>query len=148
MYKNRFWLLFLAFIALSTLWYTGIAAYRYYNYSRLETKAVPSSISWRVAEHGSDSYTLVADYQFPANGKSFTGTTDFSSDVYLNAATAQKYIPENAALPWKVWYDKNNPEYSTLEKNYPFKEYIYAIILWGILLYFIWLGFYIAKRQQ
>lgn len=102
-------------------------------------------MSWHVVEHGADSYTLEADYKFVVEGKSLSGSTDLTSDSYLNRATAESAIPNTSQRPWKVWYDSDNPDYSSLEKDFPIKYYIYTIMLWGILLYFLWLGFYITK---
>lgn len=145
MHKNKLWLFLLVMVGLSALWYTGIAGYRYYMYSRLDTQTHPASMSWKIAAHSADNYTLVADYQFAADGTTFSGSMDFLDDIFLNELAAEKGIESNKKLPWKVWYYSENPNHSSLQKDFPFKQYIYALILWGIWLYFLWLGFYVTK---
>lgn len=144
MHKNKLWLFLLAVVGVSALWYSFIAGYRYYNFSRLDTQIAPTNITWNVIEHSSSSYTLIAKYQFIVGNKTFYGSTDLTNDTFLNLPTAESSINKTALLPWKVWYDKDDPHHSSLQKDFPFKEYVYAMILWGIFLYFIWLGFYIG----
>lgn len=130
MHKNKLWLVLVGVITLSALWYTGLTWYRYYNYSRLNAEIAPKTMSWHVVEHGSDTYTLEADYTFMTNGTTFSGSTDFSSEGYLNRTTAENAITNASQRSWKVWYDSNDPSHSSLEKDFPIKYYIYTIMLW------------------
>jgi len=148
MHNNKMWRWFLLMIAAATIGYTAMTGYKYYQFSRLDAQAPAQNMKWHVAEHASDDYTLVADYTFNVNGVAYSGSTDFRNDVFLNEMAADGSIAEKGKRPWRVYYDKNHPEYSALEKDFPFKSYIYTIVLWGILLYFILLGFYISKKMN
>lgn len=137
--KNKFWLFLLSLIGISALWHTAIAGYKYSAYYRLDSESAPTSMSWSVEEQSSSAYFLKAFYEFSVDKKTYEGSTEFLNDTYLNSQTAKLGSEKMALLPWKVWYDKNNPNKSSLQKDFPFKQCIYAIILWGIFLYFVFL---------
>ncbi|MEI8365335.1 MAG: hypothetical protein WCF65_02860 [Parachlamydiaceae bacterium] len=148
MHRNFLWQAFLGIVALATLWYSCIAAYRYYSYSRLDGHAETSTISWIIEEHATDTFTLKANYQFTANQAVHHGTTRYPDDNYLNQWAAEQAAKSNTKHPWTVWYDQSHPDTSSLQKNFPFKECLSAIILWGLLLYFLWLGFYVSRYKS
>ena len=145
MNKNFVWLGFLGIVALTTLWYSGIAAYRYYHYSTLNTSTPASTVTWTINAHSENAYTLTGSYHFEAQGKAYTGATEFSNQISINRYAAEQSSREHAAQRWKVWFNSANPEHSSLQKRFPFKECTYAIVLWGLLLYFLWLGYYVER---
>lgn len=145
MHKNIIWQAFLGIIALSTLWYSCVALYRYYDYNRLDGESNTSSISWTVEEHSTDAFTLTAEYEFAINHSLYQGSTQFLNENYLNKWAAEQAIKSKSRQHWTVWYDTDNPQQSSLQHNFPFKDCFSAIVLWGILLYFLWLGYYVAR---
>lgn len=145
MHKNIFWQFFLFIVGACTVWYSVVAWHAYYRYSHLTAYTVPSAMSWEVEEKSEEHYLLKAFYRFNFQGKSFTGTSVLTDEAYRNLWGAQKALPEYAAKEWRVWFDSHNPDYSSLQKKFPIKECLSAIFLWGLLLYFLWLGFYVAK---
>jgi len=147
MHKNLLWQAFLAVVFLITLWYTGTAAYRYYFYSRLTERAPLVSIQWNVKEKASDQYIIEASYRFSLGNESYFGTTTWPNDTFRNSWAAEMAIKqEYSQKPWKIWFDPSNPNHSSLQKRFPFKESISAGFLWILFFYFFWLGFYVAKR--
>lgn len=147
MHKNLFWMAFLVVIAFIVLYYTGVAAYRYYTYSTLTAKTIAQNVQWSVQEIASDEYVLEADYNFELNQKKYQNRYLFKDSIYRNEYAAHYDIPHFVNRSWVVWYNPRNPEQSTLQKNFPYKESISAIFLWGLLFYFIWLGFYVGRYK-
>ena len=47
-----------------------------------------------------------------------------------------------------VWYNPHNIAYSALEKPFPMKAIVSAIILICLLVYFLFLGMYVGKLQK
>jgi hypothetical protein len=147
MHKNILWKAFLAAIFVTTLWYTIVAVYRYNDYSSLQTQAPVTEIQWQTIEDSSESFSLQAHYRYEFNGKSFTGSSPWK-EVYRNSWAAEQDIKEFSKVKWKVWIDPNHPDHSSLQKYFPFKECISSALLWGIFLYFLSLGFYVAKIKH
>lgn len=145
MHKNFIWQAFLLIVFLATLWYTVIATYRYYSYIRLTAKTTPASMQWDIQEVSDEDYVLSANYGFKVGDQSFTGTTSWTKEPYRNHYAAEKAQEEFTAQNLVVWYDPSSPEHSSLQKELPLKECISAIFLWGLLLYFLWISFYVAK---
>lgn len=148
MHKNVLWQAFLAVIVLVTLWYTIVAIYSYYSYSHLETQTYPSAMGWEVEEKSEEDYLVKALYNFEFNGKSYPGSTIFSDEPYRNHWAAEQAIKEFSKTKWKIWLDPDNPNHSSLHKNFPFQSILSAIFLWSLILYFLWLGFYVAKFKN
>jgi hypothetical protein len=148
-HKNWFWQLFLMAIGAIVLWYTGSAAYGLYQYHRLNREMQAHSVQWAVKKEADDAYFLIAKYQFsPLQNSLVEGETIFKFPIFWNAWAAEKAIPEYAAKSWLVYYVGNNPSISSLQKNFPLKECISATVLWGILIYFLWLDRYISKWEN
>lgn len=145
MHKNFIWQSFLLVVLLTTLWYTGKAAYKYYGYARLTQKAIATDMKWSIQELSDEDYILESQYTFKVGDHLFQGMTSFANTPYRNQYSATKAKAEMSAQKWIVWYDASNPHNSSLQKDFPLKECVYAILLWGLMLYFLWISFYVAK---
>lgn len=147
MHKNILWRAFIAFIFIATLWYTVIAVYRYHNYKSLNAQVDVTAIQWHAIEESPESFTIQANYRYTFNGNTYTGSSAWDS-VYRNDWAAQEDIADFSKKRWKVWIDPGNPDHSSLQKKFPLKECISSVVLWGIFLYFLSLGFYVAKIKN
>lgn len=147
MHKNFIWQAFLLLVGVATVWYTVSAVTRYYVYSHLTRSTEASSLNWTIHEKNEDGYFIEGDYRFNVAEKQFEGRTSWPDQLYLNRLGAEHGVAEFSQRPWVVWYDPAYPERSTLDKSFPFKETLYAALLWLLFLYFIWLGFYVARYK-
>lgn len=145
MHKNLIWQAFLLFILATSLWYSAIALYRYYNYSHLEARTTVSSINWEIEEQTEEKFIVKGNYSFEFKGRSYSGTAIPNDINYWNRWSAEQGVKELSSKKWQTWFDPQNPHHSSLQKNFPLKECITAIFMWGLLLYFLWLGFYVTK---
>lgn len=145
MHKNFIWQAFLLIIFLTTLWYTVVAGFRYYAYVRLTQQTALEDIEWHIEEVSEEDYVLTANYKFKIDSQSFSGSTSWTKMPYRNRYSADRAKEERAAQEWRVWFDPSSPEHSSLQKDFPLKESVSATFLWGLLLYFLWLGFYVAR---
>ena len=146
MHNNPFFLALLGLIALAVLWYSGSAAYRYYRYVTLTEKTPATDITWIVKEYANDDFGIHADYNFAVGEKKIDGAYTFK-DKYYNAYAAEQQIKKYDSKRWYVWYQPSNPHHSALQKKFPTKECVSAMVLWGLFLYFLWLGFYVNKYR-
>jgi hypothetical protein len=145
MHKNLLWQAFLVVVLITTLVYSGIAAYRYFNYSRLTAFAQASTLKWNIQELTDEEFIIEGDYTFGVNNKTYRGKTSWPREPYRNDYAAEKAIEEFSSQNWKIWYDPSNPDHSSLQKKFPLKESISAAFLWALFLYFLWLGYYVNK---
>jgi hypothetical protein len=145
MHKNLIWLSFLAFVFLMMLWFTAIALYAFYSYHQLKVQTTVSSIDWDIQQRSEDAYFFIAHYQFLFQGHTYSGTTSFPNDIYLNRWTAEQDLKAGRGKQWKVWFDPSYPNHSSLEHHFPVKQIFSAVCLCGLFLYFLWLGFYVSR---
>ena len=148
MHKNNYWLLFVCLLLLTTLWFTGKAVYRAIDYSRFSEKSKLSELSWKYEALSGESFIPIGKYAFTFKGKSYTGETALTSLTYRNAWAVQQDHQQLSKIYPQVWLDPKNPSHSTLQKMFPLKESISALIMCGLCIYFIGLGYYVAKREK
>lgn len=142
------WQAVFCLMMLVALWFSLTALYRVYVYARLNSSAPATVVAWSVEELSSDHYALHAKYTFSVQGHLYEGETTLDEEKgYRNSWAAEKAIPEHAAMTWTAWYSPSNPKYSSLQKTFPLKECLSSLVLWGILIYFIGLKYYVMRLQ-
>lgn len=147
MHSNRIWLAFLAVLMMIVVGYSAMALYRLYHYYVLSGTASASQIEWSTHRLSDDEYVVDAKYDFPVKGVAVNSESTLKDPVFRNAWAAEQAIKEYQKRAWKVYYNPGNPTDSTLQKYYPLKECISASILWGLVIYFIGLGYYVKKVE-
>lgn len=145
MQKQTVWLALIATLTLIVLWYSGVFIYRYYNYLKLSSRAPAKEITWTVEPRTDEQYLLKANYAFAVNGQTYTGTSTIEDRGYWNAYAAEKGVEEFSKKKWIIWYNSRDPSYSSLQKYFPLKECVSAAIMWAIVFYFLWLGYYSSR---
>jgi hypothetical protein len=145
-HKNPFFLSLLALVALSALITSVLFLYHYYSYYVL-TKTVPVTMKeWKVLKLTGEHFKVNGSYYFLVGEKKYSGETTF--DVkYRNQWAAEQAIKAKLKSP-KAWVQPGNENHSTLEKYFPLKEGLSALLLGCLTLYFLWLGVYVAKFQM
>jgi len=145
MHKNQIWLAFLSTTALVVLWFTAVSGYELYTFFALNSKTLPVKMEWTVKGRSSDRFYLSVEYQYRVKDDIYTGESGFESTTYRNTIAADKALNEQKDKTFPVWYATGHPGTSTINKLFPLKSLFYTAILWGLLLYFVWLGFYVGK---
>lgn len=148
MHKNQIWLTFLATTVLIVFWFSGMTGYELYNYVTLNSKTLPTEVNWLVQRESSDRYSLRASYKYQVKGDVYEGETTVNKKFFRSPKAAQKRSSQNSQKKWMIWYASYNPEHSTIQKIFPLKSCIYTAVMWGVLIYFIWLGFYVGQFKS
>ncbi|BBI18044.1 hypothetical protein [Neochlamydia sp. S13] len=146
MHKNLLWLSFLSLAAGVVGWFTFRALYLTCFYLAFTASAPIENIQWAIEPLSEDRVVVKADYRFTVNNKEYYGKTLFKNDAYRNPWAAEEALKAYKGRKQRVWYSPVHPQYSSLDQSFPFKENIYAIILWILLLYFFRIGWYVAKH--
>lgn len=147
MHKNKIWIAFLVIVAMAVLWFSGRAAQQLYDYYTLTGEVQPKQIEWAVKRVFDDRHLLEASYAYQVDGTEYEGTTLFSEPIYRNAWVAEQGLKESATKTWVVSYTPKDPAQSTINREFPLKETLSAGVLWGLLLYFTGLGYYVGRRN-
>lgn len=127
----------LATIAIGiALWFSSIAAYQLFQYLRLGSFAEAEIKKWSIKELSSSRFAVEVFFEFEAKGKKIQGTSLLDSPVFLNPFAAEDAIKANEKQSFLAWYQTSNPEISSLQKEFPLKSLIHALVTIGVLLYF------------
>ncbi len=137
MYTNRVWLLLLAIVGASTLFYGAKTGYKLYCYYSESTYTVTQTTEWVLVERSRTRFFPRARYTYLINGVTYSGETELSSRVYRNKWAGEEDLASYPQKPWKVWYSPARPYHSTLQKNFPLKDTLSTTLLIVILGYLI-----------
>ena len=148
MHKNVLWRAFLLVVFAITLFYSGKALYHYYYYVNLSAQARPTAMEWNILKETDNRYIIETSYQFSVSDKNFTGKTVWKDKNYLNEYSAKEAIEDANENTWVVYYNPQDLQISSLERKLPIKDAVYALFLWGLFLYFLWLGFYVGSFKS
>lgn len=143
---KRIWQVFFILSCGVVLWFLFQFSVKIIPYLRLSHMADAQIESFIVKEITNEKYAIQALYQYQVNDKNYKKEYIFTSPVFLNRFAAQGHIDKHWSVnEWRVWYNYKNPDYSSLQKLFPFKFLFNACLSMGVLFYFVWLRSYIAK---
>lgn len=145
MHNNKLWLGFLTLITLVVVWFTWETVAKARDYFSFSQVTEVSEIHWTVFKSGEDHYQLNATYTFQANGQTIPKEQLMPKPIYPNPWAAEQAASKENTKKFKVWYAPQTPKRASLYKHFPMKEIISTILLWGLWLYFLWLGFYVKQ---
>jgi len=81
-------------------------------------------------------YKVFVTYSFDVSNKTFVNTSSYRK-FFLNPFVAQDYKNEILKKDFRIFYNQKNPFISSVEKNLPLKNFIYAAVSFVIFLYFL-----------
>ncbi len=124
---------------MAAVWFSFEAAHKLWNYTKLNTSTYAKVVSWRIIELSTDKVSIEANYQFRSHQKEYFNRMIFSAPYYPNRLSAEKAIQDFSSKDWTVWFCDAFPEYSSLQKLFPFQSCIKAFLAVVITLYFFFL---------
>jgi len=93
-------------------------------YLKANQKAPADSVAFHAVEGSWGRFYLEADFTY----KGIKGKTRLSQ-VFMNQIYAEEKAKEFGNKQWIVYFDADNRDRATLEKQIPFRELVYALIL-------------------
>lgn len=145
MHSNKYWLGFLMLITLAMVWFTWQTIGKTTDYYTLSNSIDAATIAWSPIKKGDDHYLLSAEYTFHVNNQNIHKKEVLSTPVYPNPWAVEQAASKQNTKQWKVWYSPDAPQKASLERNFPTKELVSMVILWGVWIYFVCLGFYVTR---
>lgn len=134
--KKAIWIILLGIVTVITLGYSGALSFKLYHYLVLTEKIPITSIRWSVHPFDTDSYSPQADYTFHYQGKIYEGSTVWENERYPNPWAIEGPLTALAEQERFVWVEPRNPTFSTLRKEFPYKQCVSVTLLWGLVIYF------------
>ena len=141
-----FKVLFILVIGISTL--IGVNFFYQLNKFYKLSQAAPAYIEkWVIEEGKGGKYVIGANYNFTTQGLSYKGHYKFSRLSYQNIYLAKDHLEKLKKKEWDVYFERKNPNISTLQHLFPFKQGVHLVLSLGILFYFFCLNLYIKRNN-
>lgn len=141
MYRKAIWVPFILVVALVAIWFIIRASYDLHDYFRLKFRTEVAVDRWQVQEIKSDQFVVEAHYSYVYKGKKIFGQGKVGA-IYPNPWAANEAKTRYSKQNWSVWLDPDHPDKSVLEKHFPIKHTLSAVVLLGLVLYFFILAIY------
>lgn len=94
-------------------------------------------------------FAIEADYAFEYEKKTYTATTRFAKPYHFNRLAAEKEMKILQKISAIVHFDPNNPAFSSLQRKFPLKKGLHAMLTIGVAIYFLFLDrVFLEKRMQ
>lgn len=139
----------LATIAIGiALWFSSIAVYQLFQYLRLGSFAEAEVTKWSIKELSSSRFAIEVFFEFEAKGKKYEGKSLLDSPVFLNPFSAEDAIKAKEKQAFFAWYQSSNPEVSSLQREFPLKSLIHALLTLGVLIYFAFIPKHIPHLSE
>lgn len=130
------YLLFLPFL-IAALWFSYSAALLWHGYLTLDAEGIAKVEQIDIVQESDERYFLDVTYSFNIKNQLFQGRKRLEGRPFRNPWGAEKAIKQLQNKPQlTVFFSRSDPQKSNLEHSTPFKETIYAVVLWGLLAYF------------
>lgn len=147
MQKNIIWVTFLLIVTGFSVWFVikgGYDLIRYYQFN-LE---IPVSVGrWEIVELEANKYALSASYSYEFEGKDYMGKAQLSKD-YPNPWSAERALVKFKESEQTIWISPRAPQEGVLERSFPYKATLSAVLLLGLVIYFICLGLYVSVKNE
>lgn len=148
MHKNHIWLAFLSTMFLIVVAFSLMTAYEVYRYFTLSQYVLAKNTEWSLKQIGEDRYVLHARYNYAVDKQEISREETLNVPTFRNPLAAKSILNDYGSKSWIVWFSPQNPQDASLQNDFPMKALIYAAILWALFLYFLWLGFYVHRKNK
>lgn len=147
MHKNAIWIAFLLIVVGFALWFIVKAGYDLIHYYQLNTQVPVTVEKWETRELAENKYALYVAFTYEFQGKNYGGA-DQIGEAYPNPWAAARAQDRLGKEKWFVWISPKNPEMGVLNKKFPYKAGVSAVVLLGLVIYFICVGLYVGVKYE
>ncbi len=141
----RLWVALLVISGGIALWFASVASIRVVKFSLYNAHSSAEVVKWQVHEVSASRFAVEAEYHFSVKGIAYGGKTKFEKPQFLNRFAAENYIANIGSKSWKMWYRESNPQYSSLEREFPRKHCLQAFLTLGVFVYFFFARTMVTK---
>jgi hypothetical protein len=132
----QLWITLLVISGGIALWFSGVAASAFWQFFKLNESAPAIVLRWEIKDLSSSCFAPQAEFEYEVEGVGYSGKTIFRSPQFPNRFAAENHIKTLQAQRWRVWYQESTPSVSSLEKEFPRREFLQALLTVGVFAYF------------
>jgi hypothetical protein len=132
----QLWIVLLVVSGGIALWFSGIAASAFWQFLKLNASVPANVLAWEIKDISSSKFAPQAEFEYEIGGVTYSGKTIFSSPQFLNRFAAENQIKVLQTQRWRAWYQESSPSVSSLEKEFPRREFLQALLTVGVFAYF------------
>ena len=145
--KNFFWLFWLGSLCIVSCVFSFYALKALYIHFSLDNQTMTKEISWIKKENWLGRWRIIADYSYEVDSKTFHQKSSLQGSQFLNEKCAEKAIEEKRQRQEKIWYSRESPNISSLEKKFPYNLVVRATISVLIFLYFLGMKLFVKYED-
>ncbi len=82
-------------------------------------------------------YGVEAHYEYEIGGIRYVGNTLFDAPTYLNDYAATAALDQWKQHAWHAWVQPSYPQHSSLQRKFPAKPLVHALITLFVFFYFM-----------
>jgi hypothetical protein len=116
-------------------------------YIQAKESVAPESIEWSLDRIHDELWKPVVRFKYTVNGTTYQREERLQEGRYRNPYAAEEALKELKAEKTKAWYSASSPSHATVERFFPLKKILYALMTFLILLYGAWLARYVYLEQ-
>ncbi|MCC5831623.1 MAG: DUF3592 domain-containing protein [Chlamydiales bacterium] len=147
MHKNAIWVAFLLIVMGFGIWFVVKAGYELIHYYQLSAQIPVKIEKWEVKEQEANKYIIEAFYAYEFEGKNYRNRGRVGS-TYPNPWAANRARDQFEEERWYAWINPQMPQNALLEKKFPYRAAVSAVVLLGLVIYFICLGLYVGVKNE
>lgn len=116
------------------------------HYVSYTNRVAPDALHWTTLPIHDELFRPVAHFQYSVNGQQYDGREVFQGGLYRTPYAAEVAIKAiNSSHP-VVWYSPSKPSQATIEKFFPFKKVLYAVITLLLAIYTAYIAYYLTDK--
>lgn len=136
------------FIAGMILWaiYIFPLAVQLTHYASYTHRVAPDALEWTTLPIHDELFRPVAHFQYTVNGQKYDGREVFQGGLYRTPYAAEVAIKTINSHHPNVWYAPSNPSLASIEKFFPFKKVLYAVVTLLLVTYSAYIAYYLTDK--
>ncbi len=132
----RLWLVLIILSGSIALWFTGISVHAIWKFLRLNAQVPVTINQLHVRELGASRFAIEIDFMYKIKNETHSGKTILETPQFMNQFAAENYAKLLTPKRWQAWYRQSNPSVSSLEREFPQKLCMQALLTVGVFAYF------------
>ena len=145
---RQLWKVLICLAVAIAIWFSALAAYQTFCYLRLSSSAPATVTRWQIKELGTSRFAVEAFFEFESNGRHCNGSALFGPPFYLNPFSAEGAIKAKKKETFTVWFQASNPSVCSLQKEFPLKSFMHALMTLGVFVYFLFISRKIPQSEE
>lgn len=134
------------FIAGMFLWafYVAPLALQLVHYASYTHQVAPNELQWTILPVHDELFKPVAHFQYTVHEKTYEKKEVFQGGLYRTPFAAD--AASKAMDRPHVWYSPSNPSQASIEKFFPLKKIMYAIVTLLLAIYGAYIAYYLTDK--